>query len=279
MPELPEVETVCRLMRKVLVGEILAAVEVAPDEIVLSGVPSKAVQEALQGQKVESIGRRGKFWWIVTSGPTLCGHLGMAGWIREMGEPSIRLREHGNAPMDDDTGRPRFLKLMLTTSSGKKVAMTDGRRLSRLWLADDAEKDSRIAALGPDALDEMRTAEDLAKAFAKKKAPIKAVLMDQKFMSGVGNWLADECLYQAKIAPARLANTLSRQETEELRAKLLAILQLACDVGADKEQFPANWMFHVRWEGSRGVPQIEGHDIVRETIAGRTTAWVPSVQK
>jgi formamidopyrimidine-DNA glycosylase len=125
----------------------------------------------------------------------------------------------------------------------------------------------------------MRSVEELASALKRKKAPIKAVLMDQKFMSGVGNWIADECLYQARIAPARQASSLTRDDVEVLRAKLLDILRLACDVGADKDQFPADWMFHHRWEGARGIEAIEGHPIRRETIAGRTTAWVPDLQE
>lgn len=279
MPELPEVETVCRLMRSVLQGKTIAAVEVAPDEIVLGGVPAESIAESLRGRLVRDIGRRGKFWWIETDGVTLCGHLGMAGWIREVGAATIRLREHGNAPLDDPEGRPRFLKLSLTSSEGRTVVMTDGRRLSRLWLAERAEADPRIAALGPDALNAMRSVEELVTALKRKKAPIKAVLMDQKFMSGVGNWIADECLYQARIAPARQASSLTRDDVEVLRAKLLDILQLACDVGADKDQFPADWMFHHRWEGARGVEVIAGHPIRRETVAGRTTAWVPDLQK
>ncbi len=279
MPELPEVETVCRLMRGALVGHKLADVEVMPDEIVLSKVEPEVLRAALTGQTVLSIGRRGKFWWIQTSGPALCGHLGMSGWIRELGEPTIRLREHGQAPLDDPEGRPRFLKLLLTGDHGKRVSMTDGRRLSRLWLAVDPLTDPRIAKLGPDALENMRGVSDLEIAFAKRKAPIKALLLDQHFMSGVGNWLADECLYQARIAPARLTNTLTRAEITKLRKKLLEILQFACDVGADKDQFPQDWMFHARWDGKRGIAQIGGHDIVRESVAGRTTAWVPAVQK
>ncbi len=279
MPELPEVETVCRVIRAALLHQRLSDVEVLPDEIVLGGVEPELLKAALTGQTVTAVNRKGKFWWIETSGPALCGHLGMSGWVRELGEPTIRLREHGQAPMDDPKGRPRFLKLMLTGENGRRIAMTDGRRLARLWLSDDPSTDRRIAALGPDALEAMRSTNELGEAFLKKKAPIKAVLMDQHFMSGVGNWLADECLYQARIAPGRVANSLTNAEIELLRTKLLEILQFACDVGADKDQFPADWMFHVRWDGKRGVPKIGGHDIVRETVAGRTTAWVPEVQK
>lgn len=284
MPELPEVETVCRIMRRVLVGQRIASAEVVDDPIVLSGLAPETVQESLVGREVVGVGRRGKFWWLELAqkagGPgALCGHLGMSGWIRELGAPSGRLREHGKRPFDDEDGRPRFLKLLLAAADGRRIAFTDGRRLGRLWLAEDPAKDKRIAQLGPDAFESMLTGKELLAAFAKRKAPIKAVLMDQGFVSGLGNWLADEILYQARVAPKRLASTLSKAEVERLRKTTLDVLQTAIDVDADSERFPPEWLFHHRWEGRRGPTEIGGKLIVREPVAGRTTAWVPSVQK
>src|SRR4051812_36622723 len=111
MPELPEVESVCRLMREVLVGKKIAAAEVAADEIVLGGTPPAAVEKALVGHKVVDVGRKGKYWWIeLDETPWVFGHLGMSGWIRELGKDSRRLHSHGEAPLDDEEGRPRFLK-------------------------------------------------------------------------------------------------------------------------------------------------------------------------
>jgi len=137
MPELPEVETVCRVMRRVLVGHRIAAVEVLPDKIVFGDTPSEAFIEALKGQKVQDIGRKGKTWWIeLERPPVLFGHLGMTGWIRELGAFTIRLKEHGQAPLDDEQGRPRFLKLLIETDSGKRIAFTDARRLARVWLGE-----------------------------------------------------------------------------------------------------------------------------------------------
>ncbi|MBI1756712.1 MAG: hypothetical protein HYR64_06350 [Fimbriimonas ginsengisoli] len=280
MPELPEVETACRVMRRALLGKRVAEVEVVPDTIVFGGAPPEAIAGALKGHSVVDVGRRGKTWWLTTDAPgAVIGHLGMSGWIRHLGQPTIRLKEHGDAPLDDPNGRPRFLKLLITAEDGCRVALTDGRRLARVWIAESAEKDRKIKALGPDAYDALPNGEAFARLFKARKAPIKAILMDQKILAGIGNWLADEVLYHARIAPAREAGSLSAKEYAALREQIEVVLRTAVELGADEHKYPKGWMFHFRWGGSRGHEMIEGREIRREQVGGRTTAWVPSLQK
>ena len=280
MPELPEVETVRRVMERALVGHSIAEVEVAPDEIVLGRFPNTAMEEHLKGAKVTGIGRKGKYWWIeLDKKPWLFGHLGMAGWIREMGEPTIRIREMGNMPLDDEEGRPRFLKLMVTTEEGRRIAMTDGRRLSRLWLSDSPETDKRVGALGFDSWQGLPSSSELHALLKKRKAPLKAILLDQALFAGVGNWIADEVMLMARLSPHRLGTSLKEKEAGALKKAIEDVIDLAVEKGADKAQFPADWLFHVRWGGKKGVPQFDGHDIIREQVGGRTTAWVPDLQK
>lgn len=286
VPELPEVESIRRLLQRTLGNKQILSAEVAPDEIVLQGLSPKVVEETLVGAKVKQVGRKGKYWWLeLDRSPWLFGHLGMSGWIRalpKVGENSqkeFRLKEHGNAPLYDETGRPRFCKLLLTSSDGERIAFTDGRRLGRLWLAENALADSRVSSLGPDALSEDLTADRLADLLSKRKAPIKPLLMDQKILSGIGNWVADEVLYKAKISPKRAAYAIEKGEWKLLFKAIREVLQLAVDVEADYEQFPKNWLFHVRWGGSRGSELHQGELLIRETVGGRTTAWVPSRQR
>lgn len=280
MPELPEVETVRRTMEQVLLGHRLQAVEVVPDEILLKGVPPEVVHAALVGRKVTNLGRKGKYWWIeFDSLPVLYGHLGMAGWIRELGAPTIRLREHGNAPLEDENGRPRFLKLLLETDAGGRIAFTDGRRLGRLWLGGAPESEPKLLELGRDTWLEPWTASELGPVLAKRTAPMKALLLDQKIFCGVGNWIADEVLFRARISPKRIASTLRKIELVALCESLTFVLSHAIEVGADKEQFPQDWLFHARWGGAKGAVIHEGKTIVRETVGGRTTAWSPGWQK
>lgn len=280
MPELPEVESVRRLMERVLKGRRIVAAEIPDDEIVLSGFPAPEIRRAVVGHAVTGVGRKGKFWWIeFDARPWLFGHLGMSGWIRELGGKETRLKEHGNAPLLDEQGKPRFLKLLLEVEGGGKIAFTDGRRLGRLWLAEGPESDKRVAQLGPDAFHDLPRAADFARVIGKRKAPIKAVLLDQSVYSGIGNWIADEVLYAARIAPARIAQSLQEREVHALHRAIRSVLEKSVEVDADYERFPEDWMFHVRWGGGKGAQTIGGRQIVRETVAGRTTAWVPEVQK
>ncbi|MBS1702547.1 MAG: hypothetical protein JST12_12850 [Armatimonadetes bacterium] len=280
MPELPEVETVRRTLERTLVGKKIVDAEIATDDIVFKGLSPTIVRDAVVGRTVNAAGRRGKYFWLeLDEKPWLFAHLGMAGWLREIGAPTIRLREHGQAPMEDAEGRPKFLKMLLTAEDGRKVVMTDGRRLARIWLGESPDKDPAISKLSRDMYLDLPTAEEIHAKVVKKSAPIKAILLDQAVFAGVGNWIADEVLYVAGIRPSRLGNSLSPEETAKLREAIRFVLDHAVNVGADKEQFPDTWLFHYRWGGTKGDDLIEGQPIVREQIGGRTTAWVPSRQK
>ena len=281
MPELPEVETVCRLMRRALQGERIARVEVVRDPIVFGAHSPKSIEKALLGRTVRKVGRKGKFFWLTLDGdgPTVFGHLGMSGWVREVGLAGTRLHGHGRAPFDDEQGRPRFLKLGIGTRAGSGIVLTDPRRLGRVWLGPSPTQDKRVKRLGPDAFDELPTAVELRAIFERRKIAIKAVLLDQSVIAGVGNWIADEVLYQSRIAPKRAAASLGDAEVTALRRALRSVLKRAVEVGADHRLFPRSWLFEHRWGGGRGARQIGGYPIVRETVGGRTTAWVPARQK
>ena len=95
----------------------------------------------------------------------------------------------------------------------------------------------------------------------------------------MGNWIADEVLYQARLSPRRKANTLSEVEVGALRKELGAVIRLAVEVNAEKEKFPRDWIFHNRWSKGKIEKNWAGHKIIFEKIAGRTTAWVPEIQK
>src|SRR5437016_212669 len=113
MPELPEVESVCRLMRRVLVGHKITRAEARADPIVLGSAPAEAYEKALAGRTVKAVRRKGKYSWLeLDETPWLFGHLGMSGWIRMLDEEGMRLKSHGKKPLDEN-GEPRFLKLLI----------------------------------------------------------------------------------------------------------------------------------------------------------------------
>lgn len=280
MPELAEVETVCRLMRRVLERRRIQHVEVIPDSLVFQA-DERRVEDALRGRTVRAIGRRGKTFWIELSGagPTVYGHLGMTGWIRQLGTEGVRLQGHGKAPFDDDAGRPRFLKLRIEVSRGEAIAFTDARRMGRIWLGARPQDEPRVQRLGRDAYDDLPTARELAALLATRRVPIKALLLAQDTLAGLGNWLVDEVLYQSRISPRRPASSLDSREVAALRRAIRTVVRTAVEVGAESARFPRTWLFEHRWGGGRGSQQIGGHRIVREEVGGRTTAWVPAVQR
>ena len=281
MPELPEVETVCRVMRRALQGKRITRVEVVRDSIVFSGESPKTIESALLRRTVREVRRHGKFFWLTLDGggPTVYGHLGMSGWIRAIGKQGTRLHGHREAPFDDEAGRPRFLKLGLHARDGSGVVFTDPRRLGRVWLGASPDAERRVKRLGRDAFDDLPSTTELSDLFGRRRIPIKAVLLDQGALAGIGNWIADEVLYQSRIAPKRSAASLTTAEVAALRRSIRLVLARAVKVGADHQQFPKSWLFEHRWGGTRGAEQIAGQPIVREEVGGRTTAWVPTRQK
>jgi formamidopyrimidine-DNA glycosylase len=268
-------------MHRVLVGQRIASVDVVRDPLVFSGHAPRAIEAALSGRTVRDVGRRGKYFWLVLDGvgPVVYGHLGMSGWVREIGAEGTRLHSHGDTPFDDEAGRPRFLRLAIHAASGGGVAFTDGRRLGRIWLGEVPQREPRVRRLGPDAFEALPKLDELFERLHARKPAIKAVLLDQAVLSGIGNWIADEVLYQSRIAPARPASSLSRIEVGALRRAIQSVLRHAVRVGADHRRFPSSWLFEHRWGGRHGSTRVGGQRIERATIGGRTTAWVPSRQR
>jgi formamidopyrimidine-DNA glycosylase len=277
MPELPEVETARRAAAAVTAGRRIASVTVADDPIVFERVPPARIRRALAGRRVRAVRRHGKhLWFELDRRPWLVVHFGMAGGLHTSRRRSVRLVSSGRRA--DTAWPPRFTKLHLTLDDGSELALVDGRRLGRIRLRRDPEAEPPIAALGFDALRGVPDALRFRALVRARARPVKALLLDQSFAAGVGNWIADEALYQARIAPRRPARSLSDREIDRLRARLRAVVRRAVAVQADSERYPRSWLFHRRWAAGPGVT-VRGDAIRRETVAGRTAAWVPAVQR
>jgi formamidopyrimidine-DNA glycosylase len=157
--------------------------------------------------------------------------------------------------------------------------MADARRLGRIRLREDPWREPPLAGLGFDALHQLPPPARFWTLLRERTAPMKALLLDQTFAAGVGNWIADEVLYQARIDPRRPARTLSAAESSRLRRRLRAVLVTAVRVGADGDRFPRAWLFHRRWDPDPLARTARGERIRWQTIAGRTTAWAPTAQR
>jgi len=265
MPELPEVERGRRILELVLVGQRIASVAVADDRIVFADVAPRTFARKVRGLRVVAAHRRGKQMWLELDHrpwPTL--HFGMTGRFVEY-----------ELPKD----RPRFWKVEFVTDAGQRLAMTNARRLGRVRLLDDPEHEPPISKLGFDPLLNLPAPRKFCELVMQRQAPLKAILLDQKFAAGVGNWIADEVLYQAGLSPKRRGSELTEADAKRLRTKLDAVIRKAVDVDAEKERFPRHWLFHQRWGKNAEATTSKGQRIVHETIAGRTTAWVPEAQQ
>jgi formamidopyrimidine-DNA glycosylase len=162
---------------------------------------------------------------------------------------------------------------------GGELVMVNKRRLGRIRLRAEPEAEPPISGLGFDPLTEPPSPAEFAKRLGRRNGTLKGLLLDQSFAAGVGNWIADEALYQAKLDPRRRVASLEPAEVRRLRSALLRVVKRAVDVNAVKERFPRTWLFHRRWGKDLDARTVRGEPIEFLTVAGRTTAWVPAVQR
>lgn len=278
MPELPEVEYARSLLARALLGQRITEVKYYEDNIVFSGVTGEKMAGHLTGRLVEAVERRGKYLFLqLDQEPHPVFHFGMSGQFHLRGEAPMSLRTGPTHP--DQVWPPKFTKIELVAQNGAQLAMTNARRLGRIRLEENPLQSPPIRKLGFDPLVTMPCLEDFSARVTQRRANVKALLLNQSFAAGVGNWLADEILYQAAISPLRKANTLSKGELKALHQALTRVVREAVAVDADKARFPKAWLFHYRWGQVEGSQTHAGEDIKYIQVAGRTTAWVPSRQR
>jgi formamidopyrimidine-DNA glycosylase len=246
MPELPEAERARRQIERVL-GREITAVDDADTYVCRPHAPGE-IAAALTGATLVSSHRRGKFLWVETTGPVLGLHLGMAGRI-VIDEPP--------APRNWD-------RFALEFADGGRLALHDKRRLGRALLEPD------FSHVGPDAAEVGR--DPFRARVGRGTVPIKARLLDQGAIAGVGNLLADETLWRARLSPNRAAGGLSTEELDRLRRELRAATRSAIRHGGvhTGDLIPAR-----RRAGD--CPRCKT-PLERGVVGGRTTYWCPACQ-
>ena len=277
MPELPEVERGRRLAESVAKDRVVRRVRCARDPIVFEKVGAAAFRRAIEGQRVRAARRWGKqLWFELDNPPHPLFHFGMSGAFRVRDTSPLQLKSGPKA--EDPSWPPRFAKIHLFFDDGGELVMTDGRRLGRILLRDAPEEEPPISRLGFDPLLNLPGPAGFAKLVGQRCGIIKALLLDQSFAAGVGNWIADEVLYQAGIDPRRRASSLSEVEARRLRSKLKRVVDTAVKANADDSLYPKTWLFHRRWGKRADATTARGERIEHVTVGGRTTAWVPAAQ-
>lgn len=289
MPELAEVETVRRQIdRRLKKKKIKEIVFDSSDRWLFAFVKPKDVSKAFKGAQILGTGRKGKYFWLeLDRKPWPIFHLGMSGNVAIL-DPNVKSASHqkiwGGAKLwseQDQDLRERlwFCRLLIKFEKNFEMAFIDPRRFGRMWLTEDPWTHSRIQKLGYDPLLDFPKASELAKKLKKRKKAIKAVLLDQTLFAGIGNWLADEILFRARLSPHHLAFNLTVAQTKTLHKAILEVVKKAVEVDADYERFPKSWLFHHRWGKNKNAKTSKSLKIIHEEVGGRTTAWVPAWQK
>jgi formamidopyrimidine-DNA glycosylase len=269
MPELPEVETIRRQLAPLVEGRRIESIEVLDPRWSRPLAPAE-LEDALRGRRVESLGRRGKYLlWNLSGDVHLAQHLRMTG--------SVLAEPEGDPPHTR-------VRLLLGSRGGEgevRLAITDPRRFGtgELLLGTDALTLFLGERLGLEPFDEGFTAEYLRSVMKGRTAPIKAMLLDQRRLAGVGNIYADEALWMAKIHPLRAAGSLRGVQYEALREGVIAALQAGIDArGASiddfrhidgvRGSFQDRFLVHLR----EGEPCVRcGTPIRKIVVAGRGT--------
>jgi formamidopyrimidine-DNA glycosylase len=244
MPELPEAER-ARLQIERVLGREIAAVDDRDTYVCRPHAPGEFA--VLAGRRLTAAHRRGKFLWADTDGgPELGLHLGMAGRI-VVDEPA-----------------DRWDRFALEFADGGRMALRDKRRLGRALLAPD------FSHVGPDAAEVDRAA--FRRRIGRGNAPLKARLLDQGAIAGVGNLLADESLWRARLHPRRPAGELTPAELDRLRRELRAATRAAIRLGGAH----TGELIEHRVRGG-SCPRCST-PLERATVGGRTTFWCPACQ-
>jgi formamidopyrimidine-DNA glycosylase len=247
VPELPEAERARATLASTL-GRRIVAVDDRDTYVCRPHSPGE-IADALIGHRFVSAERRGKFLWLQTEdGPTLGLHLGMAGRI----------------VLEDAEPHPRWDRFTVEFEDGSRFALRDRRRLGRAVLNPD------YAHVGPDAA--LATRAEFRNAVGRGHAPLKARLLDQKAVSGIGNLLADQILWQARLNPRRPVSELSEEDLDGLRRSVRSAIRSAIRKGGAH-----TGRFIAARERGGSCPRC-GHSLERAQIGGRTTYWCPVCQ-
>lgn len=257
MPEMIEVELYRRVADRA-VGRRIRAVE-APDAWFLKRVDARTIGRALRGRTVTGTRRIGKLLLLDTDGPTVGLRFGMTGRLSVDGDGPVEELEYGSS-----RDLPEWDRFGLRFEGGGRLRMNDPRRLGGVILEPD------LGALGPDALSV--TLRDFRGVLAGSEAPLKARLLDQARLAGLGNLLVDETLFRAGIDPARSAGSLDDATVARLHEQVRATVgDLLAKGGSHLGRLQA-----ARVRG--GLCPRDGAPLLRRTIGGRTTYSCPGHQ-
>jgi formamidopyrimidine-DNA glycosylase (fpg) len=274
MPELPEVETVRRILEPQLRGRVVTGLDVHHPAVLAHPAP-EAFRQAVRSTRIGELGRRGKFLLVrLDGGAALVIHLRMTGQLL-LTPPDYPIKAHTHA--------------VFRLDNGNELRFVDTRRFGRLWLlgAEEGDTLTGIHKLGPEPFDEAFGAAYLERTLGKRRIAVKQALLDQAAVAGIGNIYADESLFAANLHPLRPTDSIRRAEWKRLAAAIPQVLDKAI---ADNAMTPEEYLagegteyrntpfFQVYGRAGLACPRC-GTVLERIKIAGRGSCYCPRCQK
>lgn len=270
MPELPEVETVMRGLVDPLAGRTITALRYEWSRA-LETPPAPVFAGRIEGQRVERLSRRGKYILIHLHHDTLLVHLRMTGRLYV-------------TPDDATHDADRWVRVTFQLDNAHQLRFSDSRKFGRCYLVTDPQE--IIGRLGPEPLDDTFTREAFAQRIATRRGRLKPLLLDQRFVAGIGNIYADEALYLARLHPRCTVETLDDDAVGRLHSAIQQVLRdgIACEGASvnwyrkpDGTKGSAQTAFNVYGRAGEPCPRC-GHPVERIVVGQRGTHLCPVCQ-
>lgn len=273
MPELPEVENVRRSLESLVVGKTISSVDVRLPRIIRTPDDVLQFQLLLTDCTIDGVGRRGKYLLFDVPPYTLVSHLRMEG--------QYRVAKHGEE-------EAKHTHVVFHFTDGTELRYRDVRQFGTMDLiAPGQSLPEGLGSLGPEPFDPLLTPDALYQRLHRRSAPIKAVLLDQTVIAGLGNIYVDECLFRVGIHPERSAARLTRKQCVALLPAIRDVLQEAIEAGGssiktyvDGYGRHGGFQMELNVYAREGQPcRVCGTEIVKSRVAGRGTHVCPMCQR
>ena len=260
MPELPEVETFKRYLDSTSLHQRIINVEVR-DAYVLKHVSAHGLARRLKGRRFENSHRHGKHLFV-RSGDELWLrlHFGMTGWLQYL-------------KRDEET--PNTARVLFRFGNNRRLAFDDQRKFGEVELIKNVDEFLQTRGIGPDALE--ITLSEFKLILGKHRGAVKAILLNQQLIAGIGNLYADEILFRARMHPGTDAGRLNDKDLNRLFRAMRHVLEKAIALKTDFNRLPKSWLLTHR--GKRGRCPRCGRTLKSATIGGRTSWFCAHCQK
>ena len=262
MPELPDVVGLKRYLDATSLHQEITRTRVHDDRL-LEHTTKRQLAQQLAGAELEKSTRHGKYLFArISSGGWLLLHFGMTGDLKyyTKSDPA-----------------PEYAVVTLDFANGSHLAYINKRMIGKMGFVGDLEHYLAQQKLGPDALSEKLTAKKFVALLADRSGPIKARLMDQSLLAGIGNIYGDEILFQARLHPETDAAGLTEEEARRIYRTMRRVLRVAAGKGGDIDRLPRGYFLPHREKGLP-CPRCQG-EVAKITVGGRPTYYCPSCQK